>query len=449
MDQDAEYINEHYLKFEQLLKQFVEIRSVSNTDDDMSACINFLKTTFEKFLHAKVTLIKTAGLPSLVAQISGKTDHTVLFYGHYDTMPGGDRELWKTDPFKLTLKNARYFGRGVGDNKGQLMAQILGIYTYIQLHGTLPFNVTFLVEGEEERGSVNLKTTVSNLHETLLKQVELAVVVDGSINQNGEHVIRLGNRGLFGFELTTKTGENDNHSGNAGNIMTSAAIKLVTVLKKLYDFDEQRVLIPDFYQGVPQGKEIKTDLLEALPYDRKQISSQMGLKTIPDKMEFYQRLMYQPTFNIAGINGGYTGKGLKTVIPHQANVKIDCRLVGNQNIETIREGLETVLATEIQSGRVSINYLGAIPPSTSDLSKSLIDTFAAIIKKATGSVVIEPVMAGTVPNYVWTEVLKVPVVTIPYANYDQHNHAPNENMTKKDFMDGIKISYELAKNLFK
>lgn len=262
-------------------------------------------------------------------------------------------------------------------------------------------------------------------------------------------MVRLGNRGLFGFELTAHTGQNDNHSGNAGNIMTSAAIKLIEVLRKLYDFDTKKVLIPNFYQDVPTKSEIKLDLLDKLPYDKKQICAQLGLSTIPDKIEFYERLMYRPTFNIAGIESGYTGKGLKTIIPHQATVKIDCRLVGNQDIETLKKGLEDVLANEIQNKEVSINYLGSIPPSTSDLSKSLIATFTLIVEQATGSVVVEPVMAGTVPNYVWTDILKVPVVTIPYANYDQHNHAPNENMTKKDFVDGIRISYELADRMFK
>lgn len=275
------------------------------------------------------------------------------------------------------------------------------------------------------------------------------MVVDGSINQDGEHVVRLGNRGLFGFELTTQTGKNDNHSGNAGNIMTSAAIKLIAVLRKLYDFDTQKVLIPNFYEGVPTKSDIKTDLLAALPYDKAQICSQMGLKNIPNKLEFYERLMYQPTFNIARIGGGYTGKGIKTVIPHQATVKIDCRLVGTQSVSSMKEGLEKVLAAEVANNEVSIKYLGATPPSTSNLSKDMLNTFTSIVEQATGSVVVEPVMAGTVPNYVWTDILKVPVVTIPYANYDQHNHAPNENMTKKDFIDGIKISYELANNLVK
>lgn len=449
MSEEIEFIDRHYSEFEKLLIEFVETRSVSNEDDDMTNCINFLKRIFERLLDAQVSVIETAGLPSLVAQIKGTTDRTVLLYGHYDTMPGGDRSLWDTDPFKLILKDGRYFGRGVGDNKGQFMAQILGIYTYKQLHGELPFNITFLVEGEEERGSVNLGSTVAKLRDSLLKQVELAVVVDGSINQDGEHVVRLGNRGLFGFELTAHTGQNDNHSGNAGNIMTSAAIKLIEVLRRLYDFDTKKVLIPNFYQGVPIKNEIKLDLLDKLPYDKKQICAQLGLSTIPDKIEFYERLMYRPTFNIAGIESGYTGKGLKTIIPHQATVKIDCRLVGHQDIATLKKGLEDVLANEIQNKEVSINYLGSIPPSTSDLSKSLIATFTSIVEQATGSVVVEPVMAGTVLNYVWTDILKVPVVTIPYANYDQHNHAPNENMTKKDFVDGIRISYELADRMFK
>lgn len=447
MQQDETYIREHYSEFEKLLTQFIAIKSVSNNDDDMTECIEFLKRLFESFLDARVTVVKTAGFPTIVAQIKGNSDKTVLFYGHYDTMPGGELDLWDTDPFKLTLRDGRYFGRGVGDNKGQLMAQILGLYTYKQQYGDFPFNVTFLVEGEEEKGSINLQKTVAKLSDSLLNDIDLAIVVDGSINQSGEHVVRLGNRGILGFELNVTTGKNDNHSGNAGNVMISAGTKLIQVLSKLYDFDKLEVLIPGFYDGVPTKGQIDFDLLDALPYDKNKICEQMGLKHIPAKSEYYQRLMYQPTFNIAGIKAGYQDKGIKTVIPHEANVKIDCRLVGKQNVSTIERGIEKALASELSSGEVSVNYLVETPPSMTNLSKEKVALFASIVKDATGSVVIEPVMAGTVPNYVWTDTLKVPVVTIPYANYDQHNHAPNENLTKKDFVDGIRISNELIKKL--
>ncbi|WP_137597997.1 M20/M25/M40 family metallo-hydrolase [Paucilactobacillus kaifaensis] len=445
MDEKIDFIRENYNDFEQLLTQLVAFRSVSNNDDDMTDCIEFLQELLVRMLQATVSVIRTSGAPTIVANVAGQSDETVLFYGHYDTMPSGPIDLWKTDPFNLTFIDGRYFGRGVGDNKGQLLAQILGIYTYKKVYGNLPCNIVFLIEGEEEKGSVNLPETVEQLRTSLLRKVDLAIVVDGSINQGGDHVLRLGNRGVFGFEISVVTGKSDNHSGNAGNIMDSAAGKIIATLSKLYDFTEHKVMIPNFYNGVPQHAEIDLNSLMKLPYDQNKIMTQMGLKEIPSKIEFYERLMYQPTFNIAGISSGYTEKGLKTVIPHTANVKIDCRLVGNQSIEAIKQGIEKKLATDLNSGEVSIKYLVETPPSTTKMSDSEVNLITSAIETATGSVLVEPVMAGTVPNYVWTNILKVPVVTIPYANYDQHNHAPNENLTRDNFIDGIKISYELIK----
>lgn len=445
LDQKIDFIRKNYDDFEQLLTQLVAFRSVSNNDDDMSGCIEFLQELLERMLQAKVSVIKTSGEATIVAQITGQSDRTFLFYGHYDTMPSGRVDLWQTDPFNLTFRDGRYFGRGVGDNKGQLLAQILGIYTYKKIHGNLPFSIILLIEGEEEKGSVNLSKTIEQLRSTLLKKVELAIVVDGSINQGGDHVLRLGNRGVLGFEINVVTGKTDNHSGNVGNIMDSAASKMISILSKLYNFTKHKVRVPNFYNGVPQHDEINLNSLSKLPYDQNKVMTQMGLKKIPTKIEFYERLMYQPTFNIAGISSGYTEKGLKTVIPHLATVKIDCRLVGNQSIKVIKQGIEKKLATELNNGEVSVEYLVETPPSTTKMAASTVNLIASAIKVATGSVLVEPVMAGTVPNYVWTDILKVPVVTIPYANYDQHNHAPNENLAKKDFIDGIKISYELVK----
>lgn len=449
MTEVTPFIEDHYASFEHYLSQFIMTRSVSSNADSMAPCVTFLKQLFQQLFDVDVQVIKTNGSPVLVARIDGSTNRDILFYGHYDTMPAGELNQWQTDPFQLTLVNGRYYGRGVGDNKGQLMAQILGTYAYQQLHGQLPFNAIFLMEGEEEQGSVHLAETVKTLKNTLLQEVDLAVVVDGSFSQSGNHVVRLGNRGVLAFELAVKTGQQDNHSGNTGNIMPNAALTLMWCIDQLYDVETQHVRIPHFYDGVPTVTAAEQQLLQQLPYDPRAISHEIGINEalLPDKLTYYTNLMYRPTFNVAGLASGYAGSGIKTIVPHEAVVKIDCRLVGDQDIDQIKAGLEQQLADALKKDEVSLHYISQMPATHTTLSDSQLAVMSQILTTATGKASIEPVMPGSVPNYVWTDILKVPTITVPLANFDQNNHAPNENLTKQAFIDGIKVEYELMHQL--
>ncbi|APX73319.1 hypothetical protein BTM29_03490 [Companilactobacillus allii] len=431
-----------------MFKELISDKGISATGEGINETVNFLTGTLEKLLGANVEVIETAGSPTILADIKGNASETVLFYGHYDVMTPGNIEDWHTDPFVLTEKDNRFFGRGVGDNKGQLLAQILGMYSYKKVNGNFPFNIKFLIEGEEEQGSKNLPITVKKLADNKLKDVDFAIVVDGSFNQSGQHVLRLGNRGALGFEITATTGTQDNHSGNLGNIMQNPILVLMGVVQKMYDLKNKKVLIPNYYRGVnkPDAKEIAW--MKKLPFDKSSITEQTGVKTLPATgLEYYEKLMFQPTFNIAGINSGYSEKGIKTIIPNQAIMKLDLRLVGDQDVYAIKKSIDELLETEINSGLIKINYLVTVPPCKTDSNNEHIASIVKAIKAATGSDLIEPVMPGTVPNYVWGDILKVDSFTIPYANFDQHNHAPNENLTQSAFYSGIKTTYELLNSI--
>lgn len=448
MNQRDHYINLHIKDFKRTLKKFIALKSISATGQDIQETVSFLSQLLKEYLSAKVKIFHTAGSPTLLAKISGQRKNNILFYGHYDVMDPGNLHDWQTDPFTLTEMHDRLYGRGVGDNKGQLLGQILGLYTYKQIHHSFPFNITFLIEGEEEQGSKHLEGTVKSLAANELADIDMAIVIDGSFNQSGQHVLRLGNRGVLGFEMTVTTGSQDNHSGNLGNIMQNPALILMKLINRLYDFKTQQVNIPGYYDQVSSPSQTERTWLKAMPFNRANIRSQTGIATIPsNKFDYYQRLMFKPTFNISGIYAGYTGQGMKTIIPHLAVVKIDCRLVAKQNMYRIQKEIERLIEPELSDGIVDLHYLVQIPPSKTSENDNHIAALAAAINAATGSVLIEPVMPGTVPNYVWTDILKVPVFTIPYANFDQRNHAPNENITVKAFTDGIRISYELLNYL--
>lgn len=444
MDKRDKFITEHKSEFEDILKKFIALKSVSVTGVGIDETVKFLKELLIEKLKAQVEIIQTAGHPVILGKIKGDSPKNVLFYGHYDVMAPGDLSSWRFDPFTLTKADGRLFGRGVGDNKGQLLAQILGLYSYLEVHHSFPFNITLFIEGEEEQGSINLEPTLKQIAKTKLSQVDTAIVVDGAFGADGTHVLRMGNRGLFAFELVSQTGTHDNHSGNLGNIMRNPFVQLLQYLEKIYDYQTGEVKIPHFYDGVVEPTAQEQAWIDKLPYDKEKIQAQSGINSlIMDKATYYQNLMFKPTFNFLGVKSGYLEKGVKTIVPHQASVKIDCRLVGNQSIPAIKQGLEQIFAKELALGTLKLNYLGGVPAEHTQADPKQVDWIYQSIVQATGKAYIEPAMPGTVPNYVWKDILKVPVFTIPYANYDEHNHDFNENLTEKAFLDGIKISYEL------
>lgn len=159
--------------------------------------------------------------------------------------------------------------------------------------------------------------------------------------------------------------------------------------------------------------------------------------------------MFTPTLTINGLSSGYEGKRIKTIIPHQATAVVDCRLVAGQNCQRVKEQIKTVLADELKNGRAQIEFLAELNPTKMDSSLPLIDRVRQAIKRGTGDCLVEPVMPGSVPNYIWVDELHVPVFTIPLANYDQHNHAPNENLTKTAFWEGISLIAHLCDELGK
>ncbi|MQS96629.1 M20/M25/M40 family metallo-hydrolase [Lactobacillus halodurans] len=439
-----EFIEQHQTEFENIFKEFIGLKSLSVTGEGIDETVDFLEKLLKKLLKAQIEVIKTAGHPIILAKLAGKSDENVLFYGHYDVMEPGDLNSWSSDPFKLTKTNGRFVARGAGDNKGQLLAQILGIYTYLQTHESLPFNITLFIEGEEEQGSPNLAPTIEKLKNTKLSQVNTAIVVDGSANPDGTNVLRLGNRGVFSFELISKTATHDNHSGSLGNVMENSVTQLLNFLDKIYDSKNGLVKLPHFYDGVTEPTKQELAWIKLLPFDKKQIMQQAGINELDmDQETYYRNLMFKPTFNISSFKAGYLGKGIKTSIPHQAMLKVDCRLVGQQDINQIKTDLFEIFSDEITTNKLEVKTLGQLPPEKTKAPDEQINQLFQAIKRATGKVYIEPAMPGSVPNYVWKDILKVPVFTIPYANSDEHNHDFNENITEKNFYNGIRISYEL------
>jgi acetylornithine deacetylase/succinyl-diaminopimelate desuccinylase-like protein len=441
------FIQKKQAYFLQTLKKLVAIRSVCGDQSQITQAVDFIRHLLQTLFACHIKKIETGGSPIILCELgsASTSKKPLLFYGHYDVMPAEDLENWQTDPFELSFKADRLYGRGAGDNKGQLLGVIFGLYVYDQLHHGFPCKIKLLIEGEEEKGSRHLAASVKKLAENELKDIQTVFVIDGSFNSAGQHVLRLGNRGFLGFEITLKTNATDVHSGNYGNVLANPVFEFYQLLTQLYNFEENKVRIPYFYEGIKKISAAEKELLQRLPQVALRKNDPVSyFKTPADSFAYYKKLMFEPTFNINGLQSGFMGSGIKTIIPGQAKARFDCRLVTGQSIEKIKTGLNQLLAPWIKQRLVEISYLNETPPYYAGITTDFVEQIIGAIRKVDAKAVIEPVMPGTVPNYVWQQNLAAQVYTIPLANFDQHNHAPNENLKVTAYLQGIQIIYQLV-----
>ena len=268
-----DFIMEHRDAYMEQLSNFLKQKSISTDRDAIRNCANVLKGDMEALgIHTQI--METGGNPVVYGEIlNDKNRFTLLIYGHYDVQAVEPLDLWDSDPFEPEIRDGRIFARGAGDNKGQLMAQLLGIKTYQELYGELPINIKFVFEGEEELGSVHLPEFVKENKELL--EADLVYTSDGSSHNSGNPLILLGVRGILNFEMTVKTADFDNHSGNTGNIVPNPVWKMIELLNTMRD-DTGKILVEGFYDNIREPSQTDMRLLSSLPYDQKDIAEKIG-----------------------------------------------------------------------------------------------------------------------------------------------------------------------------
>ncbi len=283
----------------------------------------------------QASLIPTEGHPMVIGRwekAPGKP--TVLLYGHYDVQPADPLDKWLSPPFEPTIRDGRLYARGVGDNKGQHFAQILAIESHLKVHGELPCNVILLLEGEEEIGSPRIAGFV-RAHSHLLK-ADLAVTADGPRHASGAPTIKFGSRGVVSFDLRCRHASRDVHSGNFGGVVPNPIWTLVHLLATMKNADGE-ITIEGLHDDVlpPTAEDIEA--IARLPLDLDAFKQGLGLSRLDAPLErpFYDRLCFQPTLTINGFHGGYGGPGTKTVLPNEALVKCDIRLVEAQDPQDV------------------------------------------------------------------------------------------------------------------
>jgi acetylornithine deacetylase/succinyl-diaminopimelate desuccinylase-like protein len=444
MSKVNQYIEENREAYLEQLFKLVRQPSISSQNVGVRECADML-AEMVKEIGMVVEVIETAGHPIIYAErIVSPDAFTVLLYGHYDVQPPEPLDEWLSPPFEPTIRDGKIFARGVGDNKGQLMTQVLAVKSYLDTYGELPVNVKFVFEGEEESASVNLDQFVKDHKEKL--KTDLVYTSDGPMHSSGSPFVLLGVRGMQYVEVNAYGAKWDNHSGNKGGVVPNPAWKLIDLLRTMRD-PEGRVLVEGFYDNVRKPTEQELDLIRSLPFDKEETKQTVGYEDFDlDGETYYSKLTLEPTFNIAGFTSGYGGEGSKTIIPAKATLKMDMRLVVDQDPDDIYE--KFVKHVKKHAPDIEVKNLGSMKPSRTSAELDVVKVVTDSVRSAFGTEpVLQPSLGGSLPDFVWTNILGVPSIVVPYANADEGNHSPNENMGVENFFTGIKCTCQLLADL--
>ncbi|WP_171097673.1 M20/M25/M40 family metallo-hydrolase [Ruegeria sp. HKCCD7255] len=431
-----DHIDRNADSFVERVMEYVRHPSISAHDIGIRDVANMLVAHLEG-LGFDAGLVETPGHPFVLGHATVDPQKpTVLLYGHYDVQPPDPLDAWISPPFEPTLRDGRIWARGIGDNKGQHFAQLLAIETHLAVNGSLPCNIIFLLEGEEEIGSPQIADFVRQNRDRL--QADLVVTSDGPLHESGAPVITFGVRGVASFDLVAKGAARDVHSGNYGGVVPNPIWTLVQLLATMKD-PEGNITVEGLTEPVIPPTNLERDAIARLPNDEQAVMEDLKLDHMdgPVDRPYWDRLMFHPTLTINGMHGGYSGPGSKTVLPNEAIAKCDVRLVEPLTPDYVFERIEAHVARHAPEVEV-VRHNGMLPSKTpldSPFAKPLRE---AIVAARGVEPLIYPTVGGSLPDYVFTKILGKDAFVIPYANADEANHAPNENLEVVRFIDGIK-----------
>lgn len=450
MNRYDQIIMNHHLE---TLFEFLRFQSVSADTayaPQVKACAEWLKNRFEA-TGLEAELYPTPGHPVVVARNAHRPDRrTVLIYGHYDVQPPDPVHLWTTPPFEPQVRDGVIYARGAADNKGQIVAHLLGVEETLKEKGDLPVNIVFVVEGEEEVGSPNLGAFLEAHKEEL--KADVIAISDTSMVAKGYPSFTYALRGILAVEVKLIGGGTDLHSGTYGGMVANPATLLARLVASLHD-EDFRVTIPGFYDDVAPLQEWEREGWAKLPVTDADIMAEAKVNALFGEKGYtaLERCWARPTAEVNGIGGGYQGQGSKTVIPKEAFVKLTFRLVPNQKFADIEkkviEHLEKICPPEV---KIEIQHgHGGDPFICDPMSK---DGLAAqrALAKVWGR---EPALirgGGSIPiMQTFQQILGADVLLLGLADPDCAAHAPDENYPVRNLELGVQLNKVLLEELAK
>ena len=424
-------------------KALLRIPSISGIPAHAADCrtaAEFLAADLRGIGMEHVEVSETGGHPVVYADwlhAAGKP--TVLVYGHYDVQPVDPLDLWDSPPFEPVVKEGRMLARGSSDCKCHLAMHIRAAEALLATQKSLPVNLKFVFEGEEESSSVHLDAWLEANRDRL--KADFAVISDTSFFEGNLPAITIALRGLVYFQLDVTGSRLDLHSGVYGGAVDNPANALCAIVAALKGPDG-RVNVPGFYDDVVELTEADREAFAALPLDQEAYRESIGVPAFFGEPGFtiLEQLGARPTLDVNGIWGGFEGEGAKTIIPAHAHAKISCRLVANQEPERIFELIAAYVA-EIapKSIRYSFQRLGDGRPSLTPIDSPATQAAARAIESTFGFSPLYIREGGSVPVCASFEsILGISTVLLGFAPADGQFHAPNEWMWMSNFETGIR-----------
>ena len=381
-----DYQETHKQRFLEELLELLRIPSVSAKTENNQDMIDCAAAVKQRLLEAgadKVTIYETPGHPIVYGEkIIDPLKPTILVYGHYDVQPADPIELWKSGPFDPTIIDGKIFARGSCDDKGQFYMHVKALETMTKTN-SLPANVKFIIEGEEEVGSPNLANFVK-ANKALLK-ADVILISDTSMLSMENPSIDIGVRGLSYIEVEVTGPNRDLHSGVYGGAVANPITMLAKMIAACHD-ENNHITIPGFYDDIIESTTEERAKMAKAPFDETEYKADLGVSSLWGEKGYTtnERTGIRPTLEVNGIWGGYQGEGAKTVLPSKAFAKISCRLVPNQSSVKITEKILNYFKTMAPAGvtvKASEHHGGEpyITPIDSDAyqaaSKAITTTF--------------------------------------------------------------------------
>ena len=411
-------------------------------------CANWLEARFRK-MGLSARIFSTPGNPVVVACNERKPGRkTLLIYGHYDVQPPDPLDLWHSPPFEPVVKEGKIFARGSTDNKGQILAHILGIESVLAENHDLPLNLIVLVEGEEEIGSPNLESFLRENRSAL--QADVVAVSDTGMVAPGVPTFTYGLRGILCFEIRLRGPARDLHSGIFGGSVANPAMELSRMLAKLHD-DDGRITVKGFYDKVLPVEDWERKLWSSLPFTEEIWLETTGSPALAGEkgFSFLERVWARPTAEVNGLAGGYQGEGSKTIIPGTAMAKISFRLVPRQDpfelksaiVDFLKQECPKSVEMEIISQHEGRPYL--VKPDSE---------FGRAAQEALRRTFDKPIAfireGGSIPiTQSFKEILGIDTLLLGLALPDARVHSPDENFPIENLHAGIRLNRELLNQL--
>ena len=443
LQQMFSYVDEHFDAMVQELKEVCRFPGTADHPEGLRQTREYILKKWKALGIEGHTLPPDGDPPILWGQTKGDSGRTLVFYNHYDVVPEGDPSGWTNGkPYEAEIRDSRIYARGVADNKGGHFCRLHAIEALRAVRGSLPVNVKFLVEGQEETTSAYMLKMSREQPEWFRELIsgDAAIWEGGLVDDEGRPYIRFGVRGDCVLRFSVQTAQVDCH-GRYGATIPGAAWRLIWALASLKGPDE-RVLVPGFYDRVLPTTAEDRKALHDFPFDEEGLKRSIGFSSYLTGAKgdaLKERLYMEPTMSVCGLDAGNLHFKPRSIVPHEASALVTCYLVADQDPDEIYHSIRRYLDDQGFSD-VKVEYTSGTRAIRTDVSTP----FRKVMEKAAAFVYDKPVVTeitqmGAGPAFIWRSVCPdLPILGMGPSNPSSNTHGQDENLKLEDYKNAVK-----------